>query len=321
MSLQGNLTDLPFEDLLQVFTLQHKCGVLFISYRQFQAEVCFDKTALHSVLVYQTRLGGASACWQGLEAAFQVLSWPEGEFHFEIEALPTIPRNIFTTADYIILEHYRLRDEQARPQNVGAFRPCLLPDPPVAVQINLELDEWRLLLQINGTDTIETIATRLHQTSAAVFAVLESLKHKGLVVFEQPLSLPQTTRPYTPIGQFGSDGEYHSLGFDAKLEFSYSYHTSSYISSSVGQVVQAGVASTNAAANRPNNYAAPFVSTLPTVTVPEALQLAAPKPALPAPASQRAGRNFVEAVPGRVEPQPKGRRGLFSTIMAVIRGL
>jgi hypothetical protein len=148
MSLLGNLRDLPFEDLLQVFTIQNKSGMLFIYNQQYEAEVCFNHAALHSAMIYQVGSAEVKVYQQGLEAIFELLRWKTGDFDFELGLVPPILANIHTTVDYILLESYRQRDEQEQSLSVLRLVPHLVSNPPRADQLNFELEQWQLLLQI-----------------------------------------------------------------------------------------------------------------------------------------------------------------------------
>lgn len=297
MSLQGNLTDLPLEDLLQVFTVQSKSGILFISYGSYQAEICFNKALLHSAIVYNTATMDTSACQQGEDALYDVLRWPEGQFHFELESIPPSPRNIFKSAEYIILEFCRRRDEcdtEKQFEQQLNLRPCLLPDPPVASQINLELEQWRLLLQVDGQSTITEIAYRIQQEAVAVAKTFEELIKKGLVELKAPVSVVNN-KQWQPSG----NGEFYQTRaeINAKLELSYRYETVAYTNSPIPHTAY-GYTATPSAQN--------YIQALPAGT------------AMPIP-----NNNFgyvPESSPSAVG-KPKVRRGLLSGIVAKIRGL
>ncbi len=304
MSLQGNITDLPVEDLLQVFTMQHRTGVLFVSYNQYRAEVYFGKVALHAALIYHLGIPSQSPFLQGLEAVFEILSWPDGKFHFEMESQQWVSANISTSVDYIILEHYRRRDEQAKQSQWLNNKPTLLPNPPVKAQINLELDEWRVLLQINGMASIEQIASKLRQNPEILLVTLEDLQRKGLIELASHPFLADT-RPYAPAWSFGSNGEsYHHTQYDATLAISYHYRATTVSNGPMEQPAK----------NTPSTYSYPGEASgyLTPVVVPVLPNPERDKPALPAPSSLQKQN---------AEPKPKVRRGLLSGIIAKIRGL
>jgi len=304
MSLQGNLTDLPVEDLLQVFTMQHRCGVLFVSYNQYRAEVCFGKVALHSALIYYVGTPNQTPFLQGLNAVFEVLSWPEGQFYFEMATQQEEPANIFTSVDYIILEHYRRRDEQAKQCQWLNFKPTLLPNPPVKAQINLELDEWRVLLQINGIDSIGHIAVKLRQASETLLLTLKDLQRKGLIEL-MPTSSLANTPAYVPAGRFDNNGEsYQHTQYDATLAISYHYRATTVSSGPLA----------SPARSTSTTYYDPEEATahLTQLVVPALPVQPRPIPALPAALSMPRPS---------LQPKPKVRRGLLSSIIAKIRGL
>jgi hypothetical protein len=305
MSLLGNLTDLPFEDLLQVFTVQNKSGILFIHHSQFEAEVCFNKASLHSATIYRTNQFGDEVYQQGVEAALELLRWEEGDFHFEIESIPPVPANIHTTVDYIILENCRRRDEQARlatVRSLDALVPSAVANPPVKAQINLELDQWQLLLQINGIDTVAQIAQRIRRDIAMLRPILEDLESKGLIEFNQ---LPTTTvvEANTPTGNFGE-----GYRFAAKLEVSYQYqYQGTFYNNNLG-ANQSGQPTSGAAFGQlGEGQLYPGIGT------------AFQNLGLPQPRAEYVIEHPVVA-PSEVS-KPKVKHGLLSGIMAKIRGL
>lgn len=308
MSLQGNLTDLPLEDLLQVFTVQNKSGVLFITHDSYQAEICFYKATLYSAVVYNTLVMDTYAGLQGEEAVFEVLRWPEGQFHFELESIPPLPRNIFKSPEYIILEFCRRRDERETEQQLEQLlnlRPCLLPEPSVESQINLELDQWRLLLQVDGQATINEIATRIRQDAVSTAKTFQELVKKGLLELKTPISVVTN---YENQWQAGSNGDfYHTKAeISAKVELSYRYQTISYGNSPMPPM--------DAVYNNNSN-----------VIVPQSYNLPAAVPSLPAGTMmQMPSNNYGYAALNSGEntvAKPKMRKGLLSGIVAKIRGL
>lgn len=184
MSLQGNLTDLPLIDLLQIFSVQNKKGALLINYGDKEAEIFFEAASLHAAYVYQNLPQGRFVHSQGEEAIYSVMDWPEGHFCFKMDDITSPHRNIFVSWNYLVLEQCRRQDERERQQHlteIGSRIPHLVPDPPVQAQINLSLDEWRVLLQVNGSASVTTIANTMRQPLNEVVKNLDDLEKKGLI--------------------------------------------------------------------------------------------------------------------------------------------
>lgn len=199
MSLQGNLTDLPLEDLLQVFAVQNRTGMLYMRHADFDAEICFNRSTLHSAIIFR-RTGNTLRPWrQGEDAMYELLNWSEGDFVFELGNGAAIPQNVFHSSNYIVLENLRRRDEedeQQRYANLTSLCPRLLPNPPVQAQINLELDQWRLLFLINGRTTVAEIAQTTRRPSNEIIPLVLDMEKKGLIELPATSAVPvEANRP------------------------------------------------------------------------------------------------------------------------------
>jgi Domain of unknown function (DUF4388) len=185
MSLQGNLTDLPLIDLFQIFSVQNKRGALLIDYQDLKGEVYFAETGLWAALVYENTRYGRNSVSYGEEAIYAIMSWEAGDFSFELNYLPAnLNRNLFVNYNYLILEQCRRRDERERQKqviDVATLIPHLIPNPPTRAEINLSLEQWQVLLQVNGVYTVATIAGNTRQPLEELAQILEQLQNKGLV--------------------------------------------------------------------------------------------------------------------------------------------
>ncbi len=196
MSLQGTLSDLPLIDLMQVLTLQNKTGILSISRNFSQAQVCFTKSKLYSAYVHHTGQKGRMVVRQGEDALYDLLEWPDGQFVFELS--PAIPaeQNVHQSWDFIILEQCRREDEQLNKQQkitqIAHLRPRVSANPPAQAEITLNLDDWQVLLQIDGRQTVEAIANKLRLDLNVVVERVQKLVNYNLVELHEaePAALP-----------------------------------------------------------------------------------------------------------------------------------
>ncbi len=296
MALQGNLVDLPLIDLVQVLTLQNKTGVLTLSRNFSQAQVAFTKSRIYSAFVHHTNQNGLSVYKQGEEALYDLLDWPDGQFTFELtNALPAV-ENVQVKWDHMILEYCRLSDEkdQKHHQNeIILTRPKLVPDPPYQAEIKLDLEQWRLLFQINGELTLKEIADNTRQDYRVIVSLAENLEKLGLITLErmaQPKTKSANSRTYYQPSQEINNASANSLH-------------SPNMARAFGKEP----------ANRP--YSKPPVLTAPSSdrTIPGHF-------AQPASIShfQPVSPQNNDAV---AAPKPKVQRGVLSGIMAKIRGL
>jgi len=198
MSLQGNLTDIPLSDLLQVFVLQNRTGTLYIWQKTCWSEICFNKAVLYSARMWarSEELDVQKVSCQGEEAIYALLDWNEGEFSFELTTASFPPaQNVFSKVPYLILEHERQRDEQKNGQahaRLASRKPHLVAHPPAQAQISLDLEQWQLLLQINGDLTLEEISYRIRRPLAELTVLVLDLEKKKLIEWEA--STPATPK-------------------------------------------------------------------------------------------------------------------------------
>ncbi|HEX2914851.1 MAG TPA: DUF4388 domain-containing protein [Chloroflexia bacterium] len=184
MTLQGNLSDLPLVDLVQVLALQNRTGILSINHDYSQGQVCFSKSQIYSAFVHLQNPGSRPVTLQGEEAICELMDWPEGQFSFEISAGLPSARNVFVNWDYLILEQCRRHDEKARlqePNQMVNVIPRLSPNPPSQAEITLDLEEWQVLLQINGNSTLDEISNRIQKPLNKIVELVQKLEKRNLI--------------------------------------------------------------------------------------------------------------------------------------------
>lgn len=293
MALQGNLVDLPLFDLVQVLTLQNKTGVLSLNRDFSQAQVTFSKSKIYAAYVHHASHNGKSIYKQGEDALYDLLGWPDGQFTFELtNALPAV-ENVQLQWDQLILEYCRRSDENEQKQRLHELisaRPRLVPNPPMQAEITLDLEQWRVLFQVNGVLTIKEIATSIRQDPREVAEIATKLEKKGLIMFER------TAQPDLYPANYKT---YYEASAEARSNAANRSQTT-LPANSFGSRALVGASS-------PPALTAPTASrALPAKFGPETLQfqpVGAPDRSVPAP------------------NKPKVHRGVLSGIMAKIRGL
>ncbi len=195
MSLQGNLADLPLIDLVQLLTMQNKTGILSVSRNFSQAQICFSSSRIYSAFVHYTTRNRQQAHLEGEEALYNLLSWPEGQFCFElVSALPRA-QNLDINWNHTVLEYCRRQDERERQNRLlqlASIRPRLVPNPPVRAEITLTLEDWQILLQVNGQASLQDIAANIRQPLEQIVKIAEKLKKQGLIELDSfiPAEIP-----------------------------------------------------------------------------------------------------------------------------------
>jgi hypothetical protein len=139
-----------------------------------------------------------------LETVYGLFTWSDGLFHFEPNQLPsddaiTVPIDL----ENIILEGSRRLREWERLQDE-------LPDLNVALKftdrpqaqlrnINLNVDEWRVISYINPRNSIRQIAQRIGMDDFQIRRIIYGLLQAGLVEIIEPEGAPPRPLPSTKM--------------------------------------------------------------------------------------------------------------------------
>jgi hypothetical protein len=139
-----------------------------------------------------------------LDVTFGLFTWSDGSFHFEPNQLPsdgaiTVPIDL----ENIILEGSRRIKEWERLQEE-------LPDLDVALKftdrpqaqlrnINLSVDEWRVISYINPRNTMKQIAQRIGMDDFQIRRIIYGLLQAGLVEMLEPSGAPPSQPPATAM--------------------------------------------------------------------------------------------------------------------------
>jgi hypothetical protein len=139
-----------------------------------------------------------------LETVYGLFTWSDGLFHFEPNQLPdedaiTVPidlENIILEGSRRVKEWERLQDE--------------LPDLDVTLKftdrpqaqlrnINLSVDEWRVISYINPRNSIRRIAQRIGMDDFQIRKIIYGLLQAGLVEMIEPDGVPPKRAPSTTM--------------------------------------------------------------------------------------------------------------------------
>ncbi|MBN1488256.1 MAG: DUF4388 domain-containing protein [Anaerolineae bacterium] len=142
-----------------------------------------------------------------LNLVYRVFGWNEGSFHFEPSELPvqgklTTPvalENVIMEGSRRLKEWERLQDEL--PDLDIALKFADRPTTPLR-DINLSVEEWRVISFINPSNTIRQVAQYNNMTEFQIRKIVYSLLQAGLVQIVRP------PRPAaTPPGSAGEKGQ------------------------------------------------------------------------------------------------------------------
>jgi hypothetical protein len=139
-----------------------------------------------------------------LETVYGLFTWSEGPFHFEPNQLPA--EDVITVTidlENIILEGSRRVEEWERLQDE-------LPDLDMALKftdhpqvqlrdINLSVDEWRVISFINPRNSIKRIAQRIGMDDFQIRKIVYGFLQAGLVEMVGPEGMPPRRPPSAAV--------------------------------------------------------------------------------------------------------------------------
>ncbi len=144
-----------------------------------------------------------------LDLVYQVFGWTEGKFQFEPAVVPGQDKVTTSIAlENVIMEGSRRQKEWERLQEE-------LPDLDISLKfaerpstplrnINLSVEEWRVISFINPRNTIRQIAQSNNMSEFQIRKIIYSLIQAGLVEVIRP---ERPSAPTTPTRATAGDGE------------------------------------------------------------------------------------------------------------------
>lgn len=163
MALEGNLRDMSLSDLLHVFQMGQKTGVLFLTYPGLRAIVSVAAGVLVDAAII--RLSDRSVIAINDEAIIQMLLWDDATFVFRHNSTVTQrPVRVRHSAEHLILESLKRRQspQTALPYHHVTPDTCLQLSPLAPGRensVSLSVDQWRILSQVPHCLSIRAIST------------------------------------------------------------------------------------------------------------------------------------------------------------------
>jgi hypothetical protein len=192
MALQGDISDFPLTDIIQLLDLSKKTGAVFIQGKRGQQQ-------LDGWLYFRDGriIGAQLGKLPPLEAAYTFFTFTSGPFEFfddrQIET-PTITQS----NEMIIMEGIMRQDAWSKIQDhVPALTmvPQLVTNPSsTGSEINLEADEWRVLTMVNAKNTVAQIAQRSGLGEVRTCEIIAQLLSSGLIQ-KREVNLAETLFP------------------------------------------------------------------------------------------------------------------------------
>jgi hypothetical protein len=179
MALQGDLSDFPLTDIIQLLDLSKKTGSVFIQGRRGQQQI-------DGWLYFRDGkiIGAQLGKLPSLEAAYTFFTFTSGPFRFHDDVQLDAP-TITQSNEMIIMEGIMRQDAWAKIQeHVPSLNmvPQLVTNPSsTGTEINLEADEWRVLTMVNARNTVGQIAQRSGLGEVRTCEIIAQLLASGLI--------------------------------------------------------------------------------------------------------------------------------------------
>jgi hypothetical protein len=179
MALQGDLSDFPLTDIIQLLDLSKKTGAVFIQGLRGQQQ-------LDGWLYFRDGkiIGAQLGKLPPLEAAYTFFTFTAGPFRFHDDVQLDVP-TITQSNEMLIMEGIMRQDAWAKIQDhVPSLNmvPQLVTNPAATgSEINLEADEWRVLTMVNAKNTVGQIAQRSGLGEVRTCEIIAQLLASGLI--------------------------------------------------------------------------------------------------------------------------------------------
>ncbi|PNU20880.1 hypothetical protein C2E25_04625 [Geothermobacter hydrogeniphilus] len=171
--VEGHLNQISLVDLLQIFSLNRKDGLLTLHHGDRQGSI-----ALLGGLVCNARLGRL----QGEKAFFRMLAWSEGTFHFR-PGVSGEEARITTPTDHLIMEGLRQQDELAAQAHALPHPEdkLVLKVPNGHLPRGLRPATQEILLLLQYYHRVGDILDHCSRPDLEVLQILQVLLDKGLL--------------------------------------------------------------------------------------------------------------------------------------------
>ncbi len=189
MALEGDLSEFPLTDIIQLLDLSKKTGAVRLC-GQFGAEQMEGWIYFRDGKIIGAKLSDLPP----LEAAYTFFTFSAGPFRFFDDVILEQP-TITVSNEVIIMEGVMRQDAWLKIQQYVpslAMVPRLVPNPSSGTtEINLEAEEWRVLTMVNGRNTVGQIAQRSGLGEFRTREIIAQLLANGLIEPRATVS-PQT---------------------------------------------------------------------------------------------------------------------------------
>jgi hypothetical protein len=184
MALEGNLQDLSLIELIQLFRIGVKTGVLWLIGGTEQGAVYVRAGCLIDAVL--TRGPERQVIATADDAVIYLLQWEEARFTFQPDSkINRRPVRMIHDHEWLIQEAARRREHavQARPEQAISLdtRFALSRQPGTTGAFRLDLDQWRILSLVAICPSARALSARSGLTPNQALAGLTQLLVIGLI--------------------------------------------------------------------------------------------------------------------------------------------
>lgn len=181
-ALQGDLSEFPLTDIIQLVDLSKKTGAVEVEGERGTGKAFKGRIYFRDGKIVGADMPGLAP----LEAVYVCFTLSHGPFHF-VDNLQPEQDTISVSNEVIIMEGIMRQEawennpveEPAGPDL--AMVPRLVPNPSTGTDINLEAEEWRVLTMVNGKNTVRQIAQRSGLGEVRTCEIVSELLASGLI--------------------------------------------------------------------------------------------------------------------------------------------
>jgi hypothetical protein len=170
MALQGCLSDLPFEDLLDLLKRRNSDGYLELNFSgNFQSHIILNRGNLYAAWVYRREAMSKKTVFEGEDAIEALLNCPDAEFSFNMfpDRYIMPERNIFSSDNELMLAHVFRGDEFREMPIVAAWSQSARPvAAPSAVQRPAFNNARPALATAGGVSHVKTQPNNFHSAAS-----------------------------------------------------------------------------------------------------------------------------------------------------------
>ncbi len=195
MALEGSLQDMSLSDLIQVFRMGPKTGVLLLINEDKRGVIYVAAGRMVDAVI--VRGSQRLVVAKGDEAVIQMLTWDNANFVFRHNpSIQTRSIRIENDGEWLILEGMRRRQDPMRAMPYQSLtldtRLQLAPVPNDAKSgVSLNVNQWRVLSQVANSKDLRDICRATGLGTEAVIRTVAELMSIGLVEV-MPLERPRT---------------------------------------------------------------------------------------------------------------------------------